>query len=301
MPFTSNSASVREHDARLPRNPDVPRAACRDFDAATILLTSPSVFSIGSLRRSVSLSDSKSNAYRHTIGSLRRCRMRSKSASPRSSQTTASPSIRNALALIALAAVVISGYRAVQSKPLRVMTRDAGGVTLHHHAKTVVFDLMQPAGPVGWRDRFRRKTGLDPGRLGLFQLTQQAHHRRTGGRRPMSLANGGLGQHIRHDSDEINEDNDASGWRSSLRMSTSPTVWQAGHSTTRIGVCAASAVPTVGKNVRRRPRLARRFQIATKRLEWFWSRCSSRSHPSQARARAAADGAWKGYGPCRQE
>jgi len=56
----------------------------------------------------------------------------------------------------------------------------------------------------------------------------------------MSLANGGFGQHRRHESEGIRLAIVAPGCRSNLRRSTSPTVWQAGQRTSRIG-CAGGA------------------------------------------------------------
>ena len=72
--------------------------------------------------------------------------MRSNTASPVSSQETASSSMRNDLALYRLGGGVLRGYREVQSYPLRMMMR----VTLDRHPKAVVFDFVQPGGPA-WR------------------------------------------------------------------------------------------------------------------------------------------------------
>jgi hypothetical protein len=62
----------------------------------------------------------------------------------------------------------------------------------------------------------------------------------------ISLANGGLGQHHRQDSEGISPEIGNSGWRSSVRRSTSPIAWHAGRMNKSQDVPAMIAVSIVG-------------------------------------------------------
>jgi hypothetical protein len=65
-------------------------------------------------------------------------RSRSNTASPFSSQQTASPPIRHEHALSPAAASTMVGKRPVQSLPLRVSNLTPDMSTAHHHAVAVV-------------------------------------------------------------------------------------------------------------------------------------------------------------------
>ena len=105
--------------------------------------------SIGSRRMSAPSSSSKSNAYRNACGSFRRRRSTWKTATPRSSQHTTSPSIRHERTLRWLTASTISGKRLDQSLPRLSQQPDAHRIAPGHEPVAVVLDLVNPVCTAG--------------------------------------------------------------------------------------------------------------------------------------------------------
>src|SRR5262249_12612240 len=89
-------------------------------------------------------SSSRSKAYRNISAGRSRYRSRANTASPFSSQQTASPSIRHERILSPAAVSTMVGEARRPVMPVPGQEPDAGHVAAHHHAVAVVLDLVNP-------------------------------------------------------------------------------------------------------------------------------------------------------------